>query len=117
MIGRYHSTGDVQISQVGSLLTGAEYARQKIFQVLRMFKGEWEWSPKDGIAYYRDILVKGPNIALIQDIYKTKILTVPGIVAVNRLELSVDPASRLLSVSFSATYRDETGETEVEGQT
>lgn len=117
MIGRFHPPGDVMLNEVGALLTGAEYARQKIFQRLRLFKGEWEWSPKEGIAYFQDVLLKGPNTALIQEIYRKEVLRVPGIVAVPRLELAIDPASRLLSVSFSATYRDETGDTEVTGQT
>ena len=117
MIGRYHPPGDVTVNDVGTLLTGPEYACQKIFQRLRFFKGEWEWSPKDGIAYFQDVLLKGANTALIQEIYRKEILKVPGIVAVPKLELSIDPASRLLSVTFSATYRDETGDTEVTGQT
>lgn len=108
MIARVYPSGDLNLAaRVWS--TGAEYACQKIKQRLQFLRGEWCWNTSLGISYYRDILVKGPNMALIREIYVKEILDVPNIIAVTRLELQVDPASRLLSVSFDATYRDETG--------
>lgn len=113
MIGRIYPAGDMKLKDVK--IGGPEYALQKIRQRLSFFKGEWGWDRNLGIAYFRQVLVKGPNAALIQAIYREEILKVPGIVAVPELDLAIDTASRLLSVSFSATYRDETGQTTVEG--
>lgn len=115
MIARRYYPGDLDISR-STLLQGAEYACQKIKQKLRFLKGEWCWDKSKGIAYYRDILVKGPNLALVKSIYVKEILTVPGIIRVDSLELSVDPASRLLSGTFSATYKDETSTSPVSGE-
>ena len=115
MIARRYFSGDLDLSR-NVWIRGAEYACQKIKQKLRFLKGEWCWDTSLGIAYYRDILVKGANLALIKSIYVKEILTVPGIIRVDSLELSVDPASRLLSGTFSATYKDETETASVDGE-
>ena len=114
MIGRVYSSGDVQTQNV--LVSGAEYAAQKIRQKLLFLQGEWGWDQSLGLPYFQQILVKGPNAALIQALYRQEILKVPGIIAVPEVILSLDTASRLLSVSFSATYQDETGQTTVTGE-
>lgn len=114
MIGRIMPAGDIDLNR-STWISGAEYACQKIKQRLLFLKGEWCWDRSLGISYYQDILVKSPNLPLIRELYKSEILAVPGIIRVPKLELNLDPASRLLSVSFTATFRDETTTTAVSG--
>jgi hypothetical protein len=115
MIARVYVPGDLDPTQP-KWISGAQYACQKIKQRLSLLKGEWMWDRSVGISYFRDVLVKGPNTALIRGIYVKEILAVPGIISVDDLKLDLNPASRLLSVEFSATYRDENGATAVKGQ-
>jgi hypothetical protein len=114
MIGRILPAGDIDI-YAAAWTSGAAYACQKIKQRLRFLRGEWCWDRSLGISYYRDILVKSPNLPLIREIYKSEILKVPGIVAVPELTLDLDTASRLLSVTFTATFSDETESVSVSG--
>lgn len=116
MIGRKIPAGDLATKQRG-LISGPEYAVQQIRQKLRLLKGEWFWDTNAGMPYFQRILVKGPNEALIQSIYRSKILEVPGIVTVVQVSLEIDPASRLLTVDFAAIFHDEStnAKTRIEG--
>jgi hypothetical protein len=105
MIGHIYPQGDLDLTRP-ALVSGAEYACQKIRQLLLFFKGEWGWDETLGILYYQDILVKGPNLELIRGIYRREIMKVPGIVAVPLVTLEIDPVSRLLTVAFRATYQE-----------
>lgn len=115
MIAKLKPANDIVVSSKMVLLSGSEYACDQIRHRLSMLKGEWAWDLDAGLPFYRDILVKGPNEALIQEIYRKEILAVAGIVEVSKVSLSIDPDTRLLSVDFEARYRDETEETTVSG--
>lgn len=105
MIFEIDIEGDVDLTK-GTWLTGAKYACQKIKQRLRFLRGEWMWDTSLGMPYYGGILAKSPNLQLIRQLYTEEILSVPNIVAVTKLELEVQPATRLLSVTFSAIYKN-----------
>lgn len=111
MIAKLKPANDLLVSSSMSLIDGPTYATDQIRHKLMFLKGEWAWDLDAGLPYYRDILVKGPNEALIQEIYKKAILEVPCIVAVNYVTLELDSATRILYVTFEAVYRDpETGD-------
>lgn len=99
--------GDLELvnGDIG-LIGGAEYARQKISNRLRFFLGEWFLDARQGFPWFRDVLVKGPNLEVARSDYRQTILSVPGITAVRKLELSIDTVQRRLSVDFECLYQE-----------
>ena len=86
-----------------NLVTGDDAIEQHLRIRLRFFLGEWFLDARVGIPYFRDILVRNPNSALIRNIYRTTILDTPGIKSLESLELNIDTAARTLSLWFSCT--------------
>lgn len=93
-----------------SLVQGEEAIQQQLRIRLQFFLGEWFLDTQVGVPFYRDILIKNPNLALIRDVFRRAIITTPGIASVEELNVEItDKALRVLSVSFRATM--DTGET------
>ena len=90
------SGGDLQIVLLDAAI------RQSLLQRLRLFLGEWFLATDKGVPYYQSILVKNPNLDLIQATLLTVIRTTPGITDVTEFEFGYDNASRNLSVEFNA---------------
>lgn len=86
-----------------SLVTGSDAIAQQLELRLRMFLGEHFLDTRLGIPFYRDVLVKNPNIPLLRSIFKEAILTTPGVVSLQDLQVVVNAAARQLELSFSAT--------------
>lgn len=91
-----------------TLVTGAAAIQQQLRIRMQFFLGEWFLDTREGIPYYRDILIKNPSLSIIRDIFRKAIITTPGIVSVDQLDVSVDSKTRTATVSFRATL--DTGE-------
>lgn len=76
--------------------------RQQIKTRLLMSRGEYFLDVRQGLPYYREILRKAPNIPRIRSIFRQAIESVPGVVDVPVLSVTLDPRSRKLSVRFEA---------------
>jgi hypothetical protein len=87
---------------------GAEYARQRIEITLDFCLGEWFLDTRQGLPYFRDVLIKRPNDATVKSVMRRAILNTPGIVRVDTLTTSYDTSVRKLTVFFEATYEDGT---------
>jgi hypothetical protein len=85
-----------------TLTKDLEAIRQAVQIRCQTFLGEWFLDLEAGIPYFQNVLVKSPNIAAIRQIFRNKIETVPGVVAVTRLDLNFDRQTRSLTLSFSA---------------
>ena len=87
-----------------NIATGEEAIAQHLRIRLRFFLGEWFLDERLGIPYFRDILVKSPNLDLINAIYRQVVQHTPGISSVRSVNVQLDAKSRTLSVSpFRAT--------------
>jgi hypothetical protein len=108
------TTGITSISAGGSLVvvSGLAQIRQRIAARLKFFMGEWFLDLRQGMPYYRDVLVANPNFPLIRSLFRRAILTTPGVLSLPRLLLSFDAPARQLTVSFQAVCTD--GKIEVE---
>ncbi len=84
------------------LIDNAERIAQQIGITLKSFLGEWFLNQKFGLPYLEYILVKNPNMNHIQAIFREKILDVPGVTKINKINLSLDRKNRALSVSYEA---------------
>jgi len=100
--------GDLELSPAGSLvwIDGAEYARQRIDVTLEFFLGEWFLDTRQGLTYFRDVLLKDPNSETVRSVFRRGITNTPGIVSVPNLDYSVDTRTRECTIEFEAVYQD-----------
>ena len=85
-----------------TLVDGAARVRQQIKVTLLAFMGEWFLDTSFGVPYFDQVLVKTPDRAAIEAVFRARILDVPGVSRVVRLALAVDRERRVLSVEFEA---------------
>lgn len=91
-----------------SLVDGADAVVQHIKIRLQFFAGEWFLDLREGLPYFQEILVKGPNLGRIRALFRATILETPGVLLVDRLDLDLDSSTRNLDVTFRATLEDGT---------
>lgn len=84
------------------LIDDTERIAQQIKITLKFMLGEWFLDTSKGVPYLEYVLVKNPNMNHIRAIFREKILDVPGVAGINKLELTHDRKTRALSVSFEA---------------
>jgi len=82
------------------LIYGAECVIQRIRVRFRWFYEEWFLDLREGIPYFRDILIKNPDLNLIQFIFRRVLVLTPGIKSVQSFNIVHDKPLRHLSVSF-----------------
>ncbi len=73
---------------------------QALIIALEFFKGEWFLDEEAGLPYFQDVLVKNPDPNVLQSVFRTAILDVPGVLAINELTLLFDTAARTFAVTF-----------------
>jgi hypothetical protein len=88
-----------------NLIDSADYACQKIKSRLKFFLAEWFLDSREGFPWFRDVFGKGQNLEVIRSDIRRTILSVAGITAVRKLELSLDSIKRALSVDFECLYQ------------
>ena len=76
---------------------------QDVRQALGLYLGEDALSPDDGTPWFQQVLGKLPSANALREMFKSRIESLPGIFSVDTINLSVDPKTRALTVSFSAT--------------
>lgn len=84
------------------LIDDAERIAQQIKITLKFLLGEWFLDTSKGVPYLEQVLVKNPNMNHIRAIFREKILDVPGVAGLKKMNLTLDRKSRALSVSFEA---------------
>jgi hypothetical protein len=110
MIAHTYPSGDLDTtSGLLTRLTGREYAAQKIRQKLLFIRSEWILDTRLGVPWFEEILVKNPDLRLVQARIRDTILSVPGISSVQQTETRLDAPTRTLALAYVATYRDESG--------
>ena len=83
-----------------------DYTVQKCIIILKVFKGEWYLNINIGIPYFENIFIKNPNIGLIEDIFKTIILSIETIEELIDFNLTYNNTIRKLSLDFQAKLID-----------
>lgn len=103
--------GDLALTDDGRelvLVRGAELALQQIRAGAEIWQGTVQWDPNAGLPMLQQILVKGPDLRVITQIFRAFLQRTAGVVSVDRLVCQFDRVARTLSVDFSCTC--ETGE-------
>lgn len=96
------STNDLELVNGDLALTANDDAiRQHIVQRLRTFLGEWFLDLSVGVPYFQDVLVKNPNVQVVDGVLKQTILDTPGVIELMTFELDFDAGTRKLKVDCS----------------
>lgn len=90
------------------VLTGGDAILQRIKVRFRFFLGEWFLDTRLGVPYFRDILIKSPDLILVSAIFRQVLLTTPGVKSVASFTSTPDWSARLLTADFEATLDDGT---------
>jgi hypothetical protein len=96
------------------IVSGAECLAQYLRTRLRLFAGEWFLDTRLGVPYFEQILVKSPDLSLIETGIKAVVLETPGVLALTAFEMTHDRAARTLTVSFTVSTDD--GELSLENE-
>lgn len=80
------------------LVEGVDAIVQRLRILLRFWLGAWFLDTSEGIPYLEQILVKNPDVRLIQLLFRRVILQCPGIARVDKLDPVYDPAGRRLAL-------------------
>lgn len=85
------------------LTSGLAGVVQGIRQRIQTFKGEWFLDLDHGVPYYQDLLGKkfDDNKALVA--FRDAILSTPGVITLNLLNVSYSGTTRKLTVNWQAT--------------
>ena len=97
-------TGDLLINDTGDLvlLEGVDATAQHLLISLRFFQGEWFLDLRIGFPYFEEVLVKAPDLNVVQSLFRDAILETEKVISVSELELDYDGTTRTLAVSFRA---------------
>ncbi len=97
-------TGDILFGQT---VYGSEATAQEIATRLRFFRGECFADLREGTPYFQEILIKGVDLARVRAIVRQVIQSVPSVLDVPRVEVSLDRATR--AATITGTARDKQG--------
>lgn len=93
-------TGDLAFDGVElAFVEGKDAVAQEIQTRLRWWRGEWFLDTSRGTPYLESILVKGATEATVRAILLREILSVPGVLRVPSLVVSIDRAARYATVT------------------
>ena len=96
-------TGDIAFEDGDLvLIEGVDAVAQTLKQRLSFGLGEWFLSINKGVPYFQTILVKNPNIAAIEGIFRNTILSTPGVLELLSLDFDFDSRNRVFEVNFEA---------------
>lgn len=101
--------GDLALSADGTelmLTSGAQMAIQQIKAGAEIWQGTLAWDPDAGLPALSQILVKGPDLRVVQQIFRDFLLDTAGVTAVTELSVDLDRAARRLTVRFRVTCED-----------
>lgn len=90
------SSGDIEI------VRGADAIAQHLKIRLRSVRGNWFLDQRVGLPYFKQILVKSPNLIAVRSIFRAAITSTPGVIELQRFDLSFDRSTRILLLNFSA---------------
>lgn len=97
-------TGDLDLTGHRlNLIEGEAAIEQQVRLRCRYFEGSWFLDERQGIPYFRSILIKAPDLQVVESLFRTAIRGTPGISTVNSMELTLDTPTRTLTVRFTAT--------------
>ena len=83
--------------------TAAEQIRQSVAIRLKTRRGEWAFDVEQGLPYTESMLVRSPDLALVESLVRAEIALVPGVTGVQRVEVTYDRTLRTMAIEVDAT--------------
>lgn len=91
------------------VVTGPESVLQEIGNRCQMWRGEWEFDPRQGIPFRDIIFAKGTPIVQILRIFRQVILDTPGVSEVTSITADANTSRRELTIRASVRLAPEYG--------
>lgn len=108
----FNVRGDLALSADGTellLTSGAQMSLQQIRAGAEIWQGTLTWDPEAGLPMLSQVLVKGPDLRVVQGIFRDFLLETAGVSSVDELSVDLDRTARHLTVRFRVTCEDGTG--------
>jgi hypothetical protein len=104
------STNDIKIINGDlSIVSGTDAIAQDLQQTLQVWLGEWFLDTSKGVPFKQDILIKNPNVDLVQADIVNAAANVPGITQILNVSFTYSNANRTFSITVIA--QESTGQT------
>jgi hypothetical protein len=88
-------------------VSGVDAIRQHMEIRLRTFLGEWFLDTTVGVPYIQEVFsTKIPDTDLIRSIIRREVIKTPGVLSADTLGVSLDTATRNLTIELDATTTD-----------
>lgn len=85
---------------------GSRMVRQTLIARFRMFLGEFFLDTREGVPYYRDILVKNPDREVVRSVFRQVLEGTPGVLEILSFEIIYDEQERTIRFSFEVQSTD-----------
>lgn len=95
--------GELDLTAGLALVEDLEQLEQNLRSRLRTFYGEWVFDTSRGVKYYEEILVKSPDLSVVEGILKATILETAGVVELTEFSMDFDVATRNFTVTAAIT--------------
>jgi hypothetical protein len=93
---------DIIIGRGTSRVAGLEFTAQLVKNKLLTVLGEWQANPSLGLPWFSDIMIKAPDLSLVEGLILSSIKNTPHIQDVLSIQLNLNKNSRTLNVTFEA---------------
>ena len=103
--GNNPNINDLYLDATGNIVLETDEVQatlQRIRVGLQFFLGEWFVDLREGVPYYRDILIKNPSKLTVQAIIRNVIENTTGVQSLEALRYDLDRANRRLDLAFEA---------------
>jgi hypothetical protein len=96
--------GDLELSATGDFvwIEGPAQIRQRIAARLKFWLGEYFLDVRQGVPYLRDVLVKNPDLNVIDSLFRRIVLSTPGVLSLSNFAIRFERAERRIYVTFHA---------------
>lgn len=103
MLYRVIPAGDLDIVDDDIVLVSdLDEVRQELAARFRFFLGEWFLDAREGVPWFRDVMVQNPDLAVVRSVFREVALSLPEVVSLPVFDLLFDKATRTLSFNFEA---------------
>ena len=100
-------TRDLDLSKGSfSVRQGREAVAQRLLIKFGIHQGEWFLDTSFGIPYRNEVLVKNPDLAVIDALFRTALLETEYVISLSAYESTFDPVQRSLTLSFTALTQE-----------
>ncbi len=98
------TNGDLEIGDDGDLIIidGIDAIAQHLRIRFNFFFGEWFLNRLLGVRWFEEVLIKAPDLNVVQSLLRDVILTTPGVLEITRFVIDFDGVTRRLSLDFDA---------------